>query len=142
MRAGLRRAYRATRYAVLASGLAQPFLLRAGKHHAGFDSWLKQQGARQAVLITAWNPASRQQTGKRNKAANAALAAWLKQRGYRLIDAENRAADPAWCEESLAVLDLPAHLTRALARRWRQNAVLFCRRGRRSTLLGTRRKFR
>lgn len=142
MRIGLRRAYRATTYAVLASGLAQPFLLRPGKHHADFDAWLRLQGARQAVLITAWNPASRQQTGKRNKRANAVLAGWLEQRGYRLIDAENRAANPAWNEESLAVLDLPPHLARALARRWGQNAVIFSRRGRRAGLLGTRRKFR
>jgi hypothetical protein len=138
MRSSLRRAYRATNYVVIAPG-PEHFVLRAGRHHPLFDAWLRNEQATDAILITAWNPASRQQSVARNIAANKALAAWLEQHGYQYVPTEHRAAHPDWHERGFAVLNMQRQQGITLARRWAQNAILWARPGCRATLLRTRR---
>jgi hypothetical protein len=113
----LARAFRATRYE--ADGL----VLRVGRRD-GVDALLARLGAREAALVTAWNPLGRRRGAGANRRAARALAAALRR--VKALPAGSRLA--GWHEEMLAVA-LPWPRAVALARRFRQAAILALRRG-------------
>lgn len=138
MQPRLARAYRATAYAVARPGMAD-LILHPDRYDPAADSWLRAERVNQVVLLTAWNPASRRWSAPENRAADAALKAWLDKWGYRWLAAEHRASDPAWTEAGVAILGMPRRIGTALARQFGQNALLFTRLGSRARLIRTRR---
>ncbi len=138
MRPSLARAYRATAYAVARPG--EPELaLHPNRYDPAADAWLRAERVAQAVLLTAWNPASRRCSLAENHAADKALKDWLDKSGYRWLPTEYRGADPAWTEAGVAIPGLPRRIGIALARRLGQNALLFTRLGSSPRLIRTRR---
>lgn len=138
LRPSLARAYRATAYAVARPG-GQDLVLHPDRYDPAADSWLQAERVTQAVLLTAWNPASRRCSTQENHAADMALKHWLDKWGYRWLPAEYRGADPAWTEIGVAIPGLPRRIGIALARRLGQNALLFTRLGSPARLIRTRR---
>jgi hypothetical protein len=113
----LARAFRASRYE--AGGL----LLRVGRR-AGVDALLARLGAREAALLSAWNPRGRRHPEAWNRRAGRALDAALRR--VARFPATSRLG--RWHEEMRAAA-LPWPRARALARRFRQAAILALRRG-------------
>ncbi|MEL3890071.1 DUF3293 domain-containing protein [Ferrovibrio sp. MS7] len=143
MRPSLARAYRTTAYAVVrpsnSDNGAAELVLHPDRYDPATDAWLRAERVNQAVLLTAWNPASRRHAATENHAADAALKAWLDKGGYRWLPAEYRATDPAWTEAGVAILGMPRRIGTILARQLGQNALLFTRLGSRPQLIRTRR---
>ncbi|MDR2364298.1 MAG: DUF3293 domain-containing protein [Zoogloeaceae bacterium] len=133
----LRRAYRDTAYHVtLRGGAARhvaAFVLRVGR--AAPEVALAFPRRRCWALLTAWNPQSARRALNDNRRAQSRLRAALRQGGWRFFTGENR-ADPifdpgtgagrrVWPPEaSLFVPGLPLAAAVALARRFRQKAIL------------------
>lgn len=120
----LKTAYRAALYRVLAP--AGELLLKVDQPSPGLADLLREAGADQAALLTAFNPHSQIQTAGWNRTAQARLLAQLAAEGYRPLPACN--GDPAgrWpVEHSVLVpgMDLPA--ARRIAARYQQVAFLW-----------------
>jgi Protein of unknown function (DUF3293) len=131
---GLLAAYRATSYTVLPEGIA----VRIGAESADLDRLMARLGARSAVFVTAWNPASRPTDPAENAAAGAALAREVEERGWRALPQEGRGDAGDWPPEpGLLVLDLDRAAALDLALRYGQNAVVWCEPGRPAELLLT-----
>ncbi len=117
-------AYRRSRYSVAG------FELVVGRRCGALDGLLAGMGVREAVLLTAWNPASRRMPRRWNDKMMAALRARLG--STPALPASG--ADRAWAEDCLLVAGDTRRLA-ALARRFRQAAVVGCRRGQQVRLL-------
>jgi hypothetical protein len=116
--AHLRRLYRRSHYHVAGLDLC------IGRRSGGLDGVLAGLGVRDAVLITAWNPASRLRPRQWNERKMAALR-------RRLGDTPALPASGAWhgwCEEHLLVAGDPRRLA-VLARQFGQSAIVGARRG-------------
>ena len=122
--ARLRRVFRLTRYAC--GGVA----IRIGWHDAATDALLAALGTRQAALLTAWNPMSRPLPAAINIRRQRRLLARL--RGRPVLSASGGLG--RWSEEMLLVAAGPSRLA-ALARRFRQHAIVELRRGRPARLV-------
>ena len=116
LRPALLRAYRETRYEI--AGIA----IRIGRRSVAMDRLLSSHSAREAVLITAYNPYSRIKP-----------AGWNQRMQNRLAEAVRRTpAFPArgswrrWSEAHLLVFG-DARTARRLAWRYRQNGVIIVR---------------
>lgn len=116
-------AYRRTLYR-LSPIVACPIALRIGARSFAADALLARFGVQEAVLVTAWNPRSRRMPDGWNRRMQAGLAACLRRRA--VLPAEG--AWRGWREAHLLVLG-PAQPVEALARRFRQTAVVTLRRG-------------
>ncbi len=114
----LARAYRRSRYGVAG------FALKVGRKSGALDGLLSGMGAREAVLITAWNPKSRRMPPQWNSRMMAALRDLL--RSTPALPAW--AGEGAWCEDHLLVIGDRRRLA-VLARRFRQSAILGLKRG-------------
>ena len=116
--AHLAHAYRRSRYSVAGFGLT------VGRRSGALDGLLSGMGAREAVLITAWNPRSRRMP----PGWNARMQRRLRQavRRYFILTASGGAR--GWTEDHLLVL-MPAAQAVVLARRFNQNAIVMMRRG-------------
>ncbi len=115
----LQRAYRRSRYRV--AGLE----LTIGRRSGALDGILAGLGVRDAMLMTAWNPASRLRPRQWNDRMMAALR-------RRLGDTPALPASGdwhGWCEEHLLVAGDPRRLA-VLARLFGQSAIVGARRGR------------
>lgn len=115
----LLRAYRLTRYtAEAATG-------HIGCRSTTMDALLRRHAARQAVLVTAWNPFSRRMPDGWNRRMQARLREHLRRRP---CVAANGSLG-RWAEDHLLVVGMAPPVVR-LARRFRQNAVVVIVRGR------------
>ncbi len=119
-------AYRRTLYR------ADDVLVRVGRRSASAEAWMARNGAREAGFITAWNPMSRVMPSRWNKAAQARLLRGLR----RHPTAPGEGSLRGWREEMLLVA-LPRGELIRLARRHRQAAVVWLRRGRPAVLIST-----
>ncbi len=80
---------------------------------------------RQACVVTACNPFSRQRAAAANWRASRRLEAALRRRGLRALPAEGRGDAGDWPPEpGLLVFGLPGRSAVALGRVLRQNAIL------------------
>lgn len=109
----LLRAFRATRYE--AGGVA----IGVGERSAAMDALLARHGARRAAFVTAWNPRSRRMPRGWNERMQRAL----RQAASGRVLAEGVGRGRCWAERHLLVAGDPRWL-RALARRFRQHAIL------------------
>lgn len=126
--AALLQAYRRTAYQVLRSGADGEVeaVARIGEHRPSIDALLLAHGAVSGVFITAWNPRSQPRPRPANQAAHTRLLAELDRLGCRHLPHRGAGPDPGWDpEEGLFVLDVPLPVAVALARSYRQNAVVF-----------------
>ena len=108
--AHLLRAYRATRYQVVAADDGAPVLAeaRVDERSPALDRLLDEHGARSGVFITAWNPRSQPTPRARNEAAQRRLERELRRRDVRFLAHRGTGADPGWePEQGLLALDLP-----------------------------------
>jgi hypothetical protein len=119
-------AYRLTLYR------AGKVIVRVGRRSALAEAWMAQHRAREAGFITAWNPMSRVMPSRWNEAAQARLRRDL--RGRPMAAGEGKLG--RWREEMLLVAAPKGSLLR-LARRYRQAAVVWLVRGRRTSLIST-----
>lgn len=114
----LDRAYRRSRYTLAG------FDLKIGRRSAALDGLLSGLGTRDAVLITAWNPASRRMPPRWNDRMMAALR-------HRLGSTPSLPAVGAgcgWAEDCLLVTGDARRLA-VLGRLFRQAALVGLRRG-------------
>lgn len=139
-------AYLATGYTILpggkmAEGLPIPeegIVVRIGAISQELDRLMAFLGARTAVFVTAWNPASRPTDAAANEAAGRALAREVAERGWRALPQEGRGDAGDWPPEpGLLVLDIDRDDALGLAFRFGQNAVVWCEPGRPAELLFT-----
>lgn len=116
-------AYQATTYRVfLPAGCLE---LRVGQGNAELERWLKEAGAREWAILTAWNPASKVLTPRENGERQAALECRLLEEGLEPYAGENEADDGAWpVEETCFVPNISLALAREMARQFGQNAIL------------------
>lgn len=122
--ADLVQAYRNTTYAV---GVATPFAVYVGQASGTLRSLMAQHQCQSAAYITACNPSGRCLTDGQNAWRQAALAEYLRRSGYVFFSGQGKGADAYWkAEPSFLVLGIPLQMAKALARRWRQNAILWC----------------
>ncbi|MDR3535944.1 MAG: DUF3293 domain-containing protein [Acetobacteraceae bacterium] len=117
-------AYRRTRY------VAGSVAVAIGERSAAADALLADHAARTAVLLTAWNPASRRMPAGWNHRMQQAMAAWL--RGRAVVAGEG--AWRRWREAHLLVIGGVAPMV-GLARRFRQHAIVVLARGRPARLV-------
>jgi hypothetical protein len=113
------RAWRATLFTV--DGAAR---VRIGRCSAAADAVLVRLGARQGVILTAWNPFGRRHPEGWNRRAAARLA----QASRRIMSARADGRLGAWAEEGLLLAGDRRPALR-LARRFRQGGVVVLRRG-------------
>lgn len=111
-------AYRRTGYEAAGA------VARVGRRAAAVDALLRRLGAREGAFVTAWNPWSR----RRPAGWNARMMARLRAAARRLPSAEGEGRAPGWAERHLLVAADPRRAA-ALARRFRQNAVVVVRIG-------------
>lgn len=117
----MRAAYLRTVYE--AAGLG----VRIGARSAALDRLL---GRRRAAFVTAWNPRSR----RRPRGWNERMQARLRQAARGRIVAEGWGRARGWAEHHLLVAGDPRWLA-ALARRFRQAAIVLVAPGRRARLV-------
>lgn len=96
--------------------------MRIGARSPAAQTLLASCHAREALLISAWNPMSRRMPERWNKRAQHRLLQGLRR--FRVIPAEGRWR--AWREEHVLVFG-PAAPVIVLARRYRQRAVVLVR---------------
>jgi hypothetical protein len=97
---------------------------RVGRRSAAVDALLRRLGAREGAFVTAWNPWSRRMP----PGWNARMTARLRQAARRLPSAEGEGRGRGWSERHLLVA-ADGRRAAALARRFRQNAVVVARAG-------------
>jgi hypothetical protein len=120
-----RSVYEGTRYLVHYAGATID--ARIGVRNAELDRLLAAEGAASGVFITAMNPRSEPRTAAENAAANQQLADALQL--WKALPHDGIAPDDSWAETGFFVLDLPREEAIVLARRFGQNAIVWCARG-------------
>ena len=128
MRAALLRAYEATVYRAAGTEV------RIGRRCPAMDELLHAHGTREAVFLTAWNPYSRRMPAGWNQRMQTRLALAIRQRGA----IASAGAWRRWSEAHFLVFGEMAPM-RHLARRFRQNAIVFVILGQRARLVVLRR---
>ena len=120
-------AYRATEYRVFTD---PAFVLRIGERCAALDDLLAHTGAAGAAFLTAWNPYSEPTAFTVNTARQAELMEIVKAKGWRHVQGEGRGPDPDWPPEpSILVIGPDRGEARALAREFRQHAIVWAQAG-------------
>ena len=101
-----------------------PQAVRIGKPAHEFAAWMRAQGYRRAMLITAWNPYSVPVPRPENDRRQQALEAEVELLGIKCLPAHG--ADPGgkWEEASLCLFDVSPEQRDAWMRRYEQNAVV------------------
>ncbi|MBD0271336.1 MAG: DUF3293 domain-containing protein [Acetobacteraceae bacterium] len=111
-------AYRGTDYEAAGA------VARIGRRSQGVDALLRRLGAREGAFVTAWNPWSRRMP----PGWNARMMARLREAARRLPRAEGEGRGRGWSERHLLLAGDPRRAA-ALARRFRQNAIVVARVG-------------
>jgi uncharacterized protein DUF3293 len=120
-------AYRGTDYEAAGA------VARIGRRDAETDALLKRLGAREGAYVTAWNPWSRRMP----PGWNARMMARLREAARRLPSAEGEGRGRGWSERHL-LLAADGRRAAALARRFRQNAMVVARVGAPARLVALR----
>ncbi len=117
-------AYRAAEYVV-----SDPHVvIRVGEPNAALDALLAD--AERAAFLTAANPGSERRGDEENRRFITALREALDAAGWRYAEGEGRDARGAWpAEPSFLVPGIPRDKALELARRFGQNAFVWCERG-------------
>jgi Protein of unknown function (DUF3293) len=132
----MRPVYEATDYVLLEG--RQPLTVRVPALNPGLDRLLERKGAAEVALITAWNPASRQQPPAANEAAHARLRDILDEEGLEHLSMECRPRLSGWpMEKGLAIFDLPPFDALQLAEMFMQYAIVWQGSGSAAHLLWT-----
>lgn len=124
MPSAMDRGYRISRYS------AGPVAARIGEPSPSADAWMAAHRAPSLILITAWNPMSQMMPRRWNDRAHARLLRELRGRPV----AEGWSGNGPWQEWTVATPG-DVRLGRRLARRFRQRAFVWLRRGRRTRLV-------
>ena len=104
--------------------------MRIGVQSARIDALLARSAADGAAFITAYNPHSRPTAKSANKAANASLRRDIGSQGFQFLRGEGRDPLGEWpAEPSFLVLGIPFADAKALAKKHRQAAFVYVRRG-------------
>src|SRR5882762_2212013 len=128
MQAGLVSAYKATDY--LAHGNGWVVMIRIGHHSLIADRSLATMHARNGAFITAWNPFSKELSIEANEHWDHELKRYLSVRGFAFVEGEGRGRTGEWPPEpSILVFGISRTEASAIGRRYRQNAVVYVRRG-------------
>lgn len=117
-------AYRAADYVVHEPSL----VIRIGEPNAALDALLADAG--RAAFLTAANPGSERRGDEENDRLLASLRKTLEEAGWRCLEGEGRDPAGAWpAEPSFLVLGILRAQALELARRFGQNAFVWCERG-------------
>lgn len=106
---------------------------RIGRRSRGLDAALAALGAGQGVIVSAWNPMSRRLSAACNR-RRAALLRRLVRGPVGKGKGHGPAGEGGWFEEHLLIPGPPRRAL-GLARRFRQAAVVWLRRGRPARLV-------
>jgi hypothetical protein len=117
-------AYLATRYHLRRDPGVDFFI---GRRSEELAQLLASANATTAAFLSAWNPASRPTDRAENDARNRQLLDDIAALGLEAIAGEG-IGPTGWREESFFVAGLGLEQARALARRYRQNAIVFVER--------------
>jgi predicted nucleic acid-binding protein len=121
----LEEAYRQAHYAVF----EPPIVIRIGELNPALDELIGRSGS--AAFMTAANPGSERRSDADNLRFIQLLEDSVKASGYRYIAGEGRDAKGAWpAEPSFLVLGIARADAIRLARRFAQNALVWCEPGR------------
>ena len=103
-------------------------VIRIGEPSGALDELIAP--AARAAFLTAANPRSERRSEEDNRRLTAALREALDAAGYRCLEGEGRDAQGAWpAEPSFLVLGIRRAGALALARRFEQNALVWCEPG-------------
>jgi hypothetical protein len=128
MQSDLVSAYRATDYVVHGNGL--DVVIRIGYRSLIRDKLLAKMNATSGAFITAWNPFSHGLSFAANKHWDFDLKRYLSFRGVTFLEGEGRGKIGEWPPEpSVFALGLSRREASAIGRRYRQNAIVYMRRG-------------
>jgi hypothetical protein len=117
-------AFRDTHYRV---DTVPPFVLKVGVPSEALRQLYSQYWSDCAAFITACNPFSRSLSDAENTARQAALLCELTGRSLKFINGVGLDSQGNWPgEASFLVLGLSLEATRVLARKYEQNAVVWC----------------
>ncbi len=128
--------YLGTDYVVYHDG--REVTVQIGQTAPELDAVLDLFGATSGVFITAANPRSEWRSEAINAAANAEMAALLREGNWRSLPHVGRSADGDWAEDGLFVLDLEPSVGVALAEQFGQFAIVMVERGLPARLVLTR----
>ena len=104
--------------------------LRIGESNAELDDFLRAEGARTWMYITAYNPGSILLIEEENRRRQAELERTLRARGLRIFPGKGIGDDGEWpSEPSLLVLGVPRDVASEFGRRFGQRAVVWGERG-------------
>jgi hypothetical protein len=124
----LLQAYRATIYTVRAASSAIAF--QVDRPAPEIARLMADSGCTCAAFVTAFNPASRPQTGRSNDEAAARLRRAADAHGWRWLAGEGRDPSGHWPpEQSLLILGIEEREAVDLARQFGQNAIVFIEAG-------------
>jgi hypothetical protein len=128
-------AYLQTDYVVIHDGVE--ITVRIGESNAALDRLLAEIGASSGIFITGWNPFSREEQPEVNAAANEQMAALFAERGIRVLPHVGRSRGGDWFEEGFFALDLDPENALAVARDFRQHAIVLAPIGESAVLILT-----
>jgi hypothetical protein len=134
MQSDLVSAYKATDY--VARGDGWVVVIRIGYHSLVVDKLLARMHARNGAFITAWNPFSKDVSFEANEHWDRELKRYLSVRGFAFVEGEGRGRTGEWPPEpSIFAFGISRTEASAIGRRFRQNAVVYVRRGRPAELV-------
>ena len=100
------------------------------------DGLLARMHARNGAFITAWNPFSKSLSFGANEYWNRELKRYLIMRGFAFVEGVGRGRATEWpAEPSIFAFGISRAEASAIGRRYRQNAIVFVRLGRRAELI-------
>jgi len=134
MRSDLVSAYKATDYVTYNNGCV--VVIRIGHHSLAVDRLLARMRARNGAFITAWNPFSKGFSFEANKHWDWELKRYLSVHGFAFLEGEGRGRIGEWPPEpSFLAFGISRTEASAIGRRFRQNALVYVRRGRPAELV-------
>lgn len=105
----------------------QPFVLKIGVPSAELGLLYKQTKSDCAAFVTACNPMSQHLTGDDNAARQAELEKELAKRSLKFTPGVGMDGNETWPNEtSFLVFNLSLEASRVLARKYEQNAFVWC----------------
>lgn len=131
----LEAAFRSAHYRVATP--AGELLLRVDERNEHLAALLREAGATQAALLTAFNPLGKRRGEQENRATQAVLVAGLAAAGHRLLQGRNADARGDWAEDSVLVLGIDRAAARDCAACFGQAAFLWIDAAATPRLVGT-----
>ena len=122
-------AYRQAEYVVREPRI----VIRIGEPNDALEALLGPAAG--GAFLTAANPRSERRSAQENARRTALLGEELARAGYRCLDGESRDEQGGWAEASFLVLGISRAEALALARRFEQNALVWCEPGKAPALV-------